>query len=158
MCRFPWRLSRPVLVSSLAVCLAGCVGHASLLDDPLLVILKQQSAWNSGDIVGFMAGYHRSDDTTFLSTGGLLRGWSAVLDRYRQRYPDAAAMGKLTFSELRAQTVSSRVVIVTGRYDLRREKDAPAGVFTLVLQRFGEGWRIVHDHTSSFPAPIAASP
>jgi beta-aspartyl-peptidase (threonine type) len=36
-----------------------------------------------------------------------------------------------------------------GRWHLKRAKDAPGGVFTLVFQHFPEGWRIVHDHTSA---------
>ena len=38
---------------------------------------------------------------------------------------------------------------VFGRWKLVREDDEPHGLFTLVMRRFDEGWRIVHDHTSS---------
>jgi len=34
---------------------------------------------------------------------------------------------------------------------LQGEKDELGGVFTLVWQRFPEGWKIVHDHTSVVP-------
>ena len=36
-----------------------------------------------------------------------------------------------------------------GRWRLQREKDEPAGLFTLVLRKTSEGWRIIHDHTSA---------
>jgi len=32
---------------------------------------------------------------------------------------------------------------------LKREKDELGGVFSLVWQRFPEGWKIIHDHTSA---------
>jgi beta-aspartyl-peptidase (threonine type) len=41
--------------------------------------------------------------------------------------------------------------LVLGHWHLKREKDEIGGVFTLVFQRFPEGWRIIHDHTSASP-------
>ena len=34
-------------------------------------------------------------------------------------------------------------------WHLKRDKDDLGGVFSLVWQRFPEGWRIIHDHTSA---------
>jgi ketosteroid isomerase-like protein len=39
-------------------------------------------------------------------------------------------------------------VLVLGHWHLTRTKGDVGGVFSLVWQRFPEGWRIVHDHTS----------
>jgi ketosteroid isomerase-like protein len=41
--------------------------------------------------------------------------------------------------------------LVLGHWHLKRAKDEPEGVFSLVFQRFPEGWRIIHDHTSAVP-------
>ena len=41
----------------------------------------------------------------------------------------------------------------TGLAVRQREKDDVGGVFTLVWQRFPDGWKIVHDHTSAVEAP-----
>lgn len=74
-----------------------------------------------------------------------------VLTRYRRAYPDAAHMGKTTFSALHARPLDANLAIVTGRFHLEREdrlggdKD---GVFTLVMRKGPNGWRIIHDHTS----------
>jgi ketosteroid isomerase-like protein len=38
---------------------------------------------------------------------------------------------------------------VLGRWHLKRDSDELGGVFTLVFQRFSEGWKIIHDHTSA---------
>jgi hypothetical protein len=35
---------------------------------------------------------------------------------------------------------------------LARQKGDVGGVFSLVLERFPEGWRIIHDHTSEVPS------
>jgi len=47
--------------------------------------------------------------------------------------------------------------LVLGRWHLKREKDDLGGVFTLVWQRFPDGWKIIHDHTSTV-APLKANP
>ncbi len=109
----------------------------------------QARAWNAGDIEGFMAGYWKSDETEFVGASGVLRGWQAVLDRYRRTYPDRKAMGQLTFSDLEITVLSRDTAYVVGRWQLERENDRPRGVFTLIVRKFPEGWRIVHDHTSA---------
>jgi uncharacterized protein (TIGR02246 family) len=113
-------------------------------------LLRQQvEAWNHGDIDAFMNGYARSDKTTFVSGDDVHRGWNVVLQRYKARYPDKARMGKLTFRDLEVHTLSPDAAIATGRWQLQRAKDTPHGRFTLILRHLPEGWRIVHDHTSS---------
>jgi uncharacterized protein (TIGR02246 family) len=113
-------------------------------------LLRQQvEAWNRGDIDAFMNGYARSDKTTFVSGDDVHRGWNVVLQRYKARYPDKIRMGKLTFRDLEVHTLSPDAAIATGRWHLQRAKDTPHGRFTLILRRLPEGWRIVHDHTSS---------
>jgi len=137
-----------LLASSLPV-VSGCAGIHPLDDDPLLVILKQQSAWNAGDLTGFMAGYHRDAGTTFSSSDGMIRGWDTVLERYRKRYgTDRSSMGHLTFTDLEQRPLGREAVLVTGKWHLKKAEGPLGGVFTLVMVRFAEGWRIVHDHTS----------
>ena len=115
------------------------------------VLEAQVAAWNRGDIDGFMQGYWKSEQTAFVSSSGISRGWQALLERYRRSYPDRAAMGRLTFSDLEVTTLGPNAVLVLGRWRLERAKDNPGGVFTLVAQKFPEGWRIIHDHTSTTP-------
>jgi beta-aspartyl-peptidase (threonine type) len=38
---------------------------------------------------------------------------------------------------------------VLGHWHLARANGDVGGVFSLVWQRFPEGWRIIHDHTSA---------
>lgn len=117
------------------------------------VLEEQTVAWNRGDVEGFMRGYWRSEQLTFAGVNGITRGWLGVLERYRRSYPDRKAMGRLTFSELEITLLSPKAALVLGRWQLQREGDQPGGVFTLVLRKMPEGWRIVHDHTSSVVPP-----
>jgi ketosteroid isomerase-like protein len=113
------------------------------------VLVEQQTAWNRGDVAGFMKGYWNSPELTFAGSSGITRGWQPVMDRYRQRYPDAKAMGHLDFSELEVRPLGKDAALVLGRWHLKRDSDELGGVFTLVFQRFPEGWKIIHDHTSA---------
>ena len=88
-------------------------------------------------------------DTTFSSGGKTVSGWDTVLESYRKRYPDRAAMGKLTFSALVESPLGAAASLVRGRYRLAREGSAPEGIFSVVFVRFPEGWKIIHDHTSA---------
>jgi ketosteroid isomerase-like protein len=112
------------------------------------VLGDQVAAWNGGDVVAFMEGYWKSPQTTFSGASGVLRGWQAVLERYHRQYPDRAAMGRLSFSDLEISLLAPDAALVLGHWQLERAQDHPSGVFTLVLRKLPEGWRIVHDHTS----------
>lgn len=114
----------------------------------LALLTEQQAAWNRGDIPGFMKGYWNSPEVSFAGSSGVTRGWEPLLNRYRMRYPDKQAMGQSDFSELEVHFLGKDSAFVIGRWHLKRASGDVGGVFTLVFQRFPEGWRIVHDHTS----------
>ena len=114
------------------------------------VLTAQQTAWNRGDIDAFIVGYWESPELTFSGSGGIARGFSGVRERYHRNYPDRAAMGELAFSDLEFRFLSTDAALVLGHWHLKREtKGDVGGVFSLVWQRFPDGWKIVHDHTSS---------
>jgi ketosteroid isomerase-like protein len=119
------------------------------VQDIRLVLDQQAAAWNNGDIDGYMQGYWKSDSLLFTSEGNVQRGWKATLEKYRKSYESKDRMGVLLFSDLEVHILSDNSGWVFGRWELRRKDDRPHGVFTLVLKKFVDGWRIVHDHTSS---------
>jgi len=156
-------VSNSVLVSlTIASLLAGGLAAASRNAPPdknqvdraaiTSVLTAQQSAWNRGDVVAFLQGYWRSPELTFSGAGGIARGWDGVLARYKEHYPDRSAMGKLDFSGLEFRFLGPDAALILGHWHLKREKGNVGGVFSLVFERFPEGWRIIHDHTSEVPA------
>jgi ketosteroid isomerase-like protein len=128
-------------------------------DEVRAVLKAQQEAWNRGDIDAFMNGYWRSDLTRFVSGDEVTRGWQTVRDRYKTKYSDREKMGTLAFSDLEITMLSADAAVVLGRWELKGVNEPPSrrsgvpgephGRFTLVLRKFTEGWRIVHDHTSA---------
>lgn len=121
------------------------------------VLHAQQAAWNRGDVDAFLTGYWHSPELTFSGSSGVSRGWDGVLARYKKSYPDKAAMGELEFSELEFRFLGPDAALVLGRWHLKRNKGDIGGVFSLVWERFPEGWKIIHDHTSAVEAPAAAA-
>ena len=57
-------------------------------------------------------------------------------------------MGSLAFEDLDVRVLSEHAAMVFGRFRLTRESDEPTGLFTLLVERHGEQWLIVADHTS----------
>ena len=137
------------LVSGAVGCRSIASANRDVADGEIRAVLNEQVRdWNDGSIERFMRGYANSDDSRFASGAEVVRGWQTVLERYRTRYPDRAAMGRLTFSDLDITVLSADAALVLGRWHLKRAQDEPSGLFTLVFRKLADGWRIVHDHTS----------
>jgi uncharacterized protein (TIGR02246 family) len=114
------------------------------------VLDKQVAAWNRGDIASFMQGYKDSPATTFVGKT-VQHGYATILDRYRMMYSGKEKMGELNFSALAITPLDSRFATVTGRYHLARNAAAGGdaqGLFSLVFEKTGSGWKIILDHTS----------
>ncbi|HYX41777.1 MAG TPA: nuclear transport factor 2 family protein [Pyrinomonadaceae bacterium] len=149
----------------LMIALAGCLDVPALASDQQeqksnnreakaiaavrAVLDAQVAAWNRGDIEGFMDGYWRSPETVFVSGDTVTHGWTVVLDRYKKGYDTREKMGTLAFSDLEIKVIGKDTAVALGRWQLTRAKDTPHGRFTLIFRRTQEGWRIIHDHTSS---------
>lgn len=121
----------------------------SVETDVRAVLDAQVAAWNRGDIESFMTGYWRSEKLTFAGANGVTRGWQGLIERYRRNYPDRKAMGTLSFSEIEITPLGRDAALILGHWQLDREADRPGGVFSLVARKTPEGWRIIHDHTST---------
>lgn len=138
-----------------ATLLALAISSLRAADTPAIqsavraVLDQQVKDWNAGDIEKFMRGYDRSEKTRFASGGNITLGWQSVLERYQRTYSDKAAMGSLTFSDIDITVASEDTALAFGRWHLKREKDEPSGLFTLLFRKTPGGWKIVHDHTSA---------
>lgn len=133
-------------------------GTAKALEEVRKLIETQTEAWNRGDLDAFTAAY--AEDAAFLSPTGLTRGRGEVLARYRKRYPDGKAMGRLRLEPIEMRPAvgteftlvggakPSRVhgVSVAARWELTYPDKEPASGLTLIVFRRGrDGWEIVQD-------------
>ncbi len=112
-------------------------------------------AWNDGRIDGFMDDYVESPGTTYIGGAGLVEGWDAIYERYAPLFAPEADRDSLRFVDLKVRRLSATLALATARYILYAEdgRTIASGPFTLVLRKVGRDWRILHDHSSSDPAP-----
>lgn len=117
-------------------------------------LLSQIAAWNRGDLEAFTAMY--ADDCTFVTPNGITRGRLEVLERYRKRYPDRAAMGTLTLDVEESRALAGpepgarSAVAIVARWTLAYagdpEREDATGWTLVILERdAGGAWTIVQD-------------
>jgi uncharacterized protein (TIGR02246 family) len=145
-------MSGPLLLAVAVSLLQGPTAkpsHAAGRDEEIrkgvaAVLDRQVQAWNRGDLEGFVSVY--AEDAAFVSPTGLTRGRQALLERYRKRYPDKAAMGKLSLEILETRLAGADGVSLVARWTLAYpDKPAASGLTLLVLHRREDGWMIVQD-------------
>jgi len=121
------------------------------------VLEAQVAAWNRGDIPAFMASYEDSPETTFIGTASVNKGFTKVLERYKEGYANKDQMGTLTFKDLDIRLLPTAAgvteyAVVTGRFHLERAAKGTAtkddGIFSLVWRKGPGGWKILLDHTA----------
>ena len=119
-----------------------------IADEIRKVMEAQTIAWNKGDIEGFMIGYWKSPQMTFVSGDNVTKGWQETTDRYKKNYDTREKMGVLTFTDLEIEVLSKDSAKVLGRWKVAHEPKDSQGRFTLIFRKLKDGWRIIHDHTS----------
>jgi uncharacterized protein (TIGR02246 family) len=108
------------------------------------------AAWNRGDIDAFLSIY--ADDATFVDGRRPQRGIAWIRAHYAPAFAPGARRDSLAIQELAARPLTTTLALVTARYVLLRGADTTAsGPFTVVMEERTDGWKILHDHSSSDP-------
>lgn len=142
--------------------LAACAPTAPLANGPAApdgraeeivgVLQRSAEAWNRGELDGFLLPYADGSPTTYVGRSGLLRGKPAIRDSYARSYfGSGAPEAMLGFRDIEVRPLGPDHALAVGRYLLRSRgtgTQTAEGIFSLVFTRTGEGWRIVHDHSS----------
>lgn len=148
-----------------ATVLAACRGSARPTTAPapdsdsaaltrLITAQLDRSAvdWNRGDLDGFLSDYAPESTTTFIDGRRAREGIDFIRGNYAPRFAPGARRDSLHFEAVRVRGLSPTLAVVTARFILQRGSEITAsGPFTLVMERRPEGWKILHDHSSSDP-------
>jgi uncharacterized protein (TIGR02246 family) len=153
------RVSFLLAVAALAACrAAGQPAAAPVGPEPGLnpqitaQLARAAHDWNRGDLEGFLSDYAPESTTTFVDGYRARRGFDWIRENYAPRFSPGARRDSLHFEEIEARPLGPSLALVTARFILQRGVQVTAsGPFTLVMQRRSEGWKILHDHTSSDP-------
>lgn len=128
--------------------LTFCQKNDKDVQEIMMLMQAQEKAWNAADIAAFMAAYWQSDSLQYIGSKGIRYGWNTLLETYKQGYPDADAMGTLSFTLLHFDKLSPKAMYVTGQWHLQRKADTLGGYFTLLWKKMDGKWVIVADHSS----------
>jgi len=136
----------PLISLALPPALAAAGSEAA--EEVIAVLTRQAEDWNRGDLEAFTAVY--AEDATLLAPSGVYQGRTEVLARYKKRYPDRAAMGRLSFEilETRASGDASLVTLAAHwklGYPEDGDREDATGLTLLVLRHGADGWRILQD-------------
>lgn len=112
------------------------------------MLTAQVTEWNKGNIDGYMKGYWENDSLIFIGSKGPRYGYNVTLKRYKEAYPDAAHMGKLTSTITSLQKLSPDYYFIVGKWDLKRTAGDVGGSYTLLIRKIKGSWVIVCDHSS----------
>lgn len=143
----------------LAATLAACSPPRGPSGNPqaaITAMLARSAAdWNRGDLAGFMSDYARDSLTSYVSAGHVQYGWQPLYDHYQRAYfGPGKTRDSLAFEETVVRPLARDLVLCTARFKLLRGDSVTAsGPFTLILERRGGRWYILHDHTSADPRP-----
>jgi ketosteroid isomerase-like protein len=149
--------SRIVPLVVICVFVAGCATTpsrpiaTSRADDQAQILSALQGsadAWNRGDIKGHLAVY--VDTATFMTATGPRPGVAqAEAGFLRSYWRDGRPRQTLRFEQVAIRWLDEGAALQTGHFILSGGGEPEqSGWFTLIWQRTGQGWRIVHDHAS----------
>jgi ketosteroid isomerase-like protein len=144
-----------VVLAVLAACSAPKLSLGNPQAEIEAMLHRSAADWNRGDLPGFMNDYARDSLTSYVSGGHVQYGWQKLYDRYQANYyAPGKARDSLSFEEIRVRPLTMDLAYATARFLLhRRDSLVASGPFTLILQKRGDRWQILHDHTSSDPKP-----
>ena len=112
--------------------------------------MRAAQDWNRGDLDAFMADYAPDSLPTFIAGGHLRRGFDFIRQNYAPSFAPGAARDSLRIEEFNVRPITDGFVLVTARYILYSNgRTTASGPFTVLMQQRVEGWKILHDHSSS---------
>jgi len=114
------------------------------------IVLAQETAWNRGDLDGFLSGFKDAPDTQAV-LGNRARGLVEIRGAFHTNYPNRESMGLLAYSDVEARELGENYALATGKYHLDRSKKyggSADGTFTEVMEKTPKGWQIIFDETT----------
>jgi hypothetical protein len=109
---------------------------------------RSAAGWNQGDLNLFMGVYLDSPRTTYATHTKYLHGLAAIRGVYADRFAPGVARDSLRLVDIAVDSLTPTLASVMGFYELRRgDSLASRGPTSLVMERVGAKWLIVHDHS-----------
>lgn len=108
-------------------------------------------ATNKGDMTAVMEMYSRKPVVTSISDGEITRGWEAIRTESDQMVGKEGSY-KFSIGAIDVTPLGTAFALAVAPYTVTVATDQGAvqvpGAMTLILERSGGAWAILHDHTS----------
>ena len=106
-------------------------------------------AFNRADMNAFVDAYAQRSDLIRIKNGEVTRGWEAIRNEANHtKGADRVSAGVVEVVSLSA-TMALAVVPFAATVNTQQGVVQLRGAMSLVVQKTPDGWRIIHDHTSS---------
>ncbi|MBW7835052.1 MAG: SgcJ/EcaC family oxidoreductase [Sphingomonadales bacterium] len=110
-----------------------------------------EAAWKDGSLDGFMTLYHNSPDTTYVTPGGLVRGYDAIRTMLHDDFGlgKGEAKGWMKFNILDFRLLRRDLAYVATSYTLVLPSGSGGemrGHASLILKKTKDGWKTIADH------------
>ncbi|HEV2750820.1 MAG TPA: nuclear transport factor 2 family protein [Gemmatimonadales bacterium] len=147
------RWARCAATAVLVTCAAPKAAPGNPQAEIVAMLERSAADWNRGDLAGFMSDYAKDSSVGYVSAGHVQYGWQPLYDHYQVTYfAPGKSRDSLAFEEVRVRSLAPDIAFCTARFKLLRAGSVTAsGPFTLILQKRGARWQILHDHTSADP-------
>jgi len=119
------------------------------------VVRAYVEAHNRGDAAAIADAYIQQPGVTSVGDGRIIRGWDRIREYYDQLDELTTAGGRLQIrvSSFDVVPLGPGYALVIASYGLTAALEATEvrqrGVMTLVLQKIGGQWKVIHDHSST---------
>ena len=107
------------------------------------------TAWNRGDIDGYLSDYWHSDKVRWVSEGKVSHGFEAIASAFKARFNSPENMGKLEVADLEIQLLGGSDALAFGAWIQTTRTGRRNGVFTVHMKKIAGEWLIVSDHSST---------
>ena len=112
-------------------------------------------AANRGDVTSYMEMYSKRADLIAVEDGEISRGWDKLRDNANSTVGLEGSF-KISVGTIDVITLgTTRAIAVFPYVATVNTQQGPVqlhGAMTLVLEKSSQGWKIIHDHTSTAPA------
>lgn len=109
------------------------------------------AAWSEGDIDKVIT-YYISDQPLLVLIGDTpLKGPEPVRELLAQYQQRPGQMGTMNYEWFEILQLDAHTAAISGRIVLTRDGQQYRGLFTRIMRRTTDGWKIMHDHLALPP-------
>jgi uncharacterized protein (TIGR02246 family) len=115
------------------------------------LLARMVELWNAHDLERYLDCYWNSPDLLVVIDSQQNSGWQELHDSYMRGYHNRVEMGHVIPSRLQIRLAKPDLALALFYWTVNfpTSKHIVVGIDTFYVQRFGNGWKIVSDHTST---------